>query len=295
MGRSKKDQKAIEKQLITEVLQILGYEVSKAKWQEQPDAVLTVCKSGVQKILGVEHTSYFNDTSAGVRSPRTPVAEFWNEVQKSLMRRICKRPDLTGILLTVQLRQQALPAKPAKGRQQELLARSLAKELVEFMLAHPSKVKQWYFYNRHTFATLPTMSQIVESVRIHRWTNDVVYASHGAWDCGNVTTGHIGLSPDYLVSAIKNKDGKAANYSFPLNSKKWLLIAADSLTPSSAVGPADAQNWSNPNLLATCEKSVFDRILFWERTRCWYKWLKPFCPVCQYREPYIQYGDESVS
>ena len=40
--------------------------------------------------------------------------------------------------------------------------------------------------------------------------------------------------------------------------------------------------WADQRLRSLCQSSIFDRIIFWERPRRWYKWLKPEQPVVCY-------------
>lgn len=87
MARVRRTQKEREAFLIREFLRELGYRVSRPNWTtESPDAFVTVSKGKRRKRIGIEHTAYFNDTVAGKRSPLTPVANFWELVQASLVR-----------------------------------------------------------------------------------------------------------------------------------------------------------------------------------------------------------------
>jgi hypothetical protein len=87
----------------------------------------------------------------------------------------------------------------------------------------------------------------------------------------------------YIKSAIKNKNKKATKYNWGNANEKWLLIAASGGNLSNNAGPATQNvNWADIELLNSCSNSLFDRIVFWERIRCWYKWLKPSEKVVMY-------------
>jgi len=80
----------------------------------------------------------------------------------------------------------------------------------------------------------------------------------------------------YIKSAIKNKNRKATNYNWGGAEEKWLLIAASGANLSNHAGPPQQTvNWADTHLLELCGESPFDRIVLWERTAHWYKWLKP--------------------
>jgi hypothetical protein len=100
MSRSYRKQKQLEKFLIQNFFEMLGYKNSQPRWPERPDAFLTLHKGNERKRVAIEHTSYFNDTEPGECSPLTPAAEFWGEVQTSLCRRINRHnnPNLTNIV-----------------------------------------------------------------------------------------------------------------------------------------------------------------------------------------------------
>ena len=64
----------------------------------------------------IEVTDHYNDTVAGRLSPRTPVGNFWQLVEASLVRRISHRKPLTGILGSVRFnRKVAWPTGKGKA------------------------------------------------------------------------------------------------------------------------------------------------------------------------------------
>ena len=68
----------------------------------------------------------------------------------------------------------------------------------------------------------------------------------------------------------------AVKYNWMSAHEKWLLIVAAGDTLSNNAGPPDQQvNWNNSVLCDLCRKSPFDKTVFWEYTRNWYKSLKP--------------------
>ncbi len=288
MPRIYRTQKEYEGFLIREFLGHLGYRISNPKWQERPDALLTLSKRARRKRVAVEHTDYFNDTVHGQRSPLTPTDEFWKAVQASLVRRISHRKDLTGILATVRFTNNLPnPAKPSNYCQ---LSRSLATELVAFVEAHPVRKSQHIQFRHRDFNGYQTLESLLSSILLSRWTDDVVLASRCSWTCSNVTTGGIGLNLSYIKTAIENKNKKANNYeNWGDAREKWLLISASGSNLSNHAGPPMQNvNWADSELLDLCRNSPFDRIVFWERIRNWYKWLKPSKEVVQYKDPYIK-------
>lgn len=284
MPRIFRTQPEYERLLIKEFLSALGYTISRPKWPDKPDALLTLCKGAGKTRVGIEHTEYFNDTVAGKMSPLTPVDEFWRIVQTSLVRRIGHRRHLTGISARVCFAEK-LPVPP-NGTE---LARRLAKELVDFIEAHPVRESQRILWRARDFdERCPTLRSLLASLSLLRETDDVGFASRCSWTCSNVVTGHVGLNVRYIKSAIENKNKKAGNYAWSDANEKWLLIAASGATLSNHAGPP-MQNvdWAETELMELCRNSPFDRIVLWERVLCWYKWVKPDRRIVQYRNPYI--------
>ncbi len=286
MPRIYRTQQECEQFLIREFLDHLSYRISNPKWPDRPDALLTLSKGRKRKRVAIEHTKYFNDTVAGCRSPLTPIDEFWKLVEASLIRRFSHRKHLTGISATVEIKSDiSLPNKLAR---QKDLARQLAKELVNFVEAHQVRKSQHLRFHCRDFNGYPMLVSMLSRLWLSRWTDDAVPAFRGHWICSNITSGGICLDLEYIKSAIKKKNEKATKYNWGNANEKWLLIAASDGNLSNEAGPAIKNvNWADPELLDLCCESLFDRIVFWERIRCWYKWLKPSEKVVQYKDPYI--------
>ncbi len=288
MVRTIEIQKIIEKQLIQELLRELGYSVTKFQPTEKPDAIVSVVKAGVKSKLCIEHTSYFNDTVAGKCSPKTVLAEFWEEVQASLKRRICKRPKLGAVQLSLGFRKKA----PIPGRldEQRLLARSLASELVLFMINNPVRIGKFTRYGRHDWNPVSKLGELVDNMHMSRWDCEDAVASNCSWNCMDISGGSIGLSLNNIISSINQKNKKAKNYIWNRNSELWLMIVADGAIVSNHAGRHQQKvAWSDTDLALACKQSPFDRILFWDQRRCWYKWLKPQRQIKQYRDPYLHF------
>ena len=278
MPRIFRTQKEREILLIREFLGHLGYKILRAKWKEQerPDALLTLSKGkqGKRIVIAIEHTDYFNDTEPGKRSPLTPINDFWRVVQASLIRRVSHRKHLAGVEVSVNLR-----GKPPIPKKHKELAKQLAKELIAFMEAHPvRKLDELYFRrrDRRNFNGYPMLESMLSWLWLSRWTNDLVPASRSSLTCSNLRAGFIGLNLRYIEIAIAKKNKKAKKYSWGDAEEKWLLIAASGGIINNSAGPAIPDvDWANTNMLDLCRNSPFDKIVFWERYRCWHKWLKP--------------------
>jgi len=287
MPRIYRTQKECEQFLIREFLGHLGYRISNPNWPDRPEALLTLSKDKKRKLVAIEHTTYFNDTVAGRLSPLTVIDEFWRLVQASIVRRISHRKHLTGIFAGVKLKSNlSLPWGLVK---QQNPARQLAKELVNFAEAHRVRQLEHLRFDYRNFNGYPMLEFMLSRLMLSRWTDDVFLASRCSWTCSNITTGGICLSLKYIKSAIKSKNNKATKYNWGNASERWLLIAACGSNLSNQAGaPMQNVNWADPDLLNLCCESPFDRIVFWERTRCWYKWLKPSEREVQYKNPYIK-------
>jgi hypothetical protein len=285
MPRVYRTRKGMEQLLIREFVRSLGYKVLKCKWQEGPDAILTLSKG--KKRVAIEHTDYFNDTLAGVGSPLTPIAEFWKAVHASLMCRISHRRHLAGIGGRVSLKRNTYTTKNCTGSNTHL-ARQLAEGLVAFAEDHPVRKHEYPRFRHRDFGKYPILDCLCDRLLLSRVSDDAIHTSHCSWRCSNITTGIINLNLEYIKSAIENKNKKADKYKWDNADEKWLLIAAGGGHLGNGAGPCTQNvNWADPNLVALCHNSPFDGIVFWERICRWYKWLKPDEDVVQYENPYI--------
>ena len=92
--------------------------------------------------------------------------------------------------------------------------------------------------------------------------------------------------------AIGKKNQKARKYNWNDADECWLLITASGAIVSNlAARPVPDESWIDANLWKACSESPFHRIIFWERTNQWYKWLKPETPSVQYGDPGIRFDD----
>ncbi|MGD9109658.1 MAG: hypothetical protein PVG93_01840 [Phycisphaerales bacterium] len=280
MPRIYRTQKGVEQFLIREFLGYLGYRISNPKWQERPDAFLTLSRGGKRKLVAIEHTEYFNDTKAGQLSPLTLIANFWRLVQASLVRRISHRKHLTGISAWIDIKKNLSLANKLAG--------PLAKELVDFVEAHQVRQSEYLQFCCCDFNGYPMLESMLSELRLSRWTDNAVHASRCSWTCDNITSGYIRFDLEYIKSAIKNKNRKAAKYNWGNANEKWLLIAASGGNLSNNAGRAKQNvNWADSDLQSMCCNSLFDRIVFWERIHRWCKWLKPSEKIVHFKNPYI--------
>ena len=275
--RTKKERECL---LIREFVEHLGYTVSSPKWQERPDALLTLRNARGTKRVAIELTDHYTDTIAGQRSPLTPIGDFWRIVETSIMRRISHRPHLTGLLGTMSFKSN--PALPAgQGRALRIAtqdkARKLAAEIIDFAEDPPIVTQSgWHIFRRRDFTAYPTMEGLLEFFRLSRVADEYVGASRCNWNCSNINAGHIAVSMHYIKSAIAAKNKKASGYeNWGKTEEKWLLIAAGGGNVNTHAPRFEpSTKWSDPILQTLCSASLFDRIVFWERVGRWCKWLK---------------------
>ena len=274
MRRRYRTKKEIEKHLIREVLKGLGYKISNIKrsWQERPDAMLTLIKGGKRKRVGIELMDYFNDTTVGIVSPLTIVKEFWKQVHTSLMRRISHRKHLGVFAGDVKFKDNVPTPNGNIAK-----ARSLAKELVDFLELHHPEISDIAAFNNYNgdFDRFSILTSLCDSIRISRCADGQTFMYQ--WKCTDIHAGFIGINQEYIKTAVKKKNKKAAEYeNWEGADETWLVITAGAQILSNHAGsrPKDTV-WADPKLQELCNKSIFDRIIFWESVSGWYKWLKP--------------------
>ena len=276
MPRIYRTPKEVEQFLFREFARHLGCRISKPKWQESPDVILTLSNVRGKRRVAIEHTGFYNDTTHGMGSPLTAIGEFWRLVQSSLTRRLSHRKHLTGLLVTVTFKQN--PAIPTGRRAAKLpVARLLATELITFVEQHSHVPisRHYRFSNRDHFSHLPTMASLLGSLRLVRFTDEPSFASGRIWECSNITTGFTGINLNYIKTAIDNKNRKALKYNWGDAEQRWLLIASAGHYVNDSAGPREQDvNWDDPDLKTLCRASPFDKIVFWERVGEWHKWLK---------------------
>lgn len=284
MPRLRRTPKGIEKYLITEFLQLLGYRISKPVWGDRPDGVLTVSKAGTRLRVGLELTGYYVDAVPGVASPGAELAEVWERVQDSLVARIShmrgnRRRVLSSICATVRLR----PAleKPRKGERGSV-ARALAAELVE--IAEASRLPVGGSRRLCRFAArYPMLQAAVQSLRLCRTGVDAYICPRFNWGCSNAAFAWLSLETQTVEMTILAKSKKSRTYAWGNCGERWLVVAAAGRTIFNCAGPwRSSIDWSYPALRAICSGSGFHRIFFWERSDRWCKPVWPEAPVVHF-------------
>jgi len=176
------------------------------------------------------------------------------------------------------VRASQFPASTFNGERDNL------KELVDFVETHPVAQSEHVSFHRRDFGGYSDLESLLDSLSLSRWTNDEVFVSRCGWTCSNITMGGICLNLSYINSAIEMKNKKAAKYQWGDAKERWLLIVASGRTLSNNAGPSIQNvNWADADLMKLCQSSPFNRIIFWERSRCWYKSLLPNMPIVEFK------------
>lgn len=267
MPRVYRTPKEYEQFLIRRLLRRMGYRITRATWQERPDALLTVVKDRSKTILGIEHMDYFNDVLPGKVSPLTGLGWFWRIVQTSLCRRLNYQQHLRSLMVIVEFR-DPFPKPPRTPTARLQLARDVAAELVRLALSNPLTPGE-----HRTLRTFPPecprLSSLLSQVRFMRAESDIWQSWRMAWTCSNLTAGDTGFIVRHLTAAIQCKTRKSATYNWRSAEKKWLLITASGATPAQCSASEQIAEWNDPDLRKAAPCSGFDRILFWDYPHDW--------------------------
>ncbi len=278
MPRRKRTKKEGERFLIREAAQAMGYRVVRMCGCERPDAIVVLERNGIRKRVGIEHTGYYHDASPGSASLAN-LKEFWDLVQSSIVRRVCRDARLRRVDAKVSLRSPKAQLL-RKRRDLAKLARDLAAELVA--LARATDCRDRYVNVRRFLPLYPLVGQYVQEVTLKEWPHGIGSPRQN-WRCSNIRASSVSLKIGHIVKAIQDKDDKAKGYNWRGAQEKWLLIVADGETTQAVAGPeSQAWKWNDAVLRSVCNTSVFDRIVFIERAARWYKELKPESQVVRF-------------
>lgn len=251
----------------------MGYRITNPCWTERPDAVLTISNGKSRRRVGIEHTDYYNDTQHGKCSKLTYLDEFWRRIQSSLKSRISHRKKISNILANVTFKTNVHISRNRNNRNQE--ARDIAKELVLFTIQNPPSKDEWSTTRELCVQDFPKLHLYCSKISLYKRQSCSTY-THCTWRCTNTTGGHIGLKIDHVKSAVVNKNNKAVNYSWENVDEKWLLISASGSNVSTSAGPdIPSDKWIQPDLIAACSTSIFDRIYFFEYVLNWHREIWP--------------------
>lgn len=271
MRRSKKT----ELTLIREALELMGYHVSKLRGSEKPDAHAEVTRGGATHRLGIEHTRYHVDVppDATGGSPGSRLDNVWNEVRKSLFRRLRPRKHQLPVSVHVYMhRDKELPVRESRNFAAELVS------LVEKNIPEQDGgVELEIFPN-----TYPLLRKYCSEVAI----DNIAPAVSFDWSCANTSGSWVGVQLDHVVHHVCEKAEKRRNYQQTGMDEIWLIICAEGTPIVSSAGPClGGVEWTKHDLVAACKSSGFDRILFYERTLQWCQPVWPFGKVYSKAKP----------
>jgi hypothetical protein len=276
-------QKKVEKLLIREFLEnVLGMTIRRLQGRSPPraDARAVIKANGRDAVLEIELTEYHVDRPCDQKggSPGARLNSFWGNVRESLYRRLTRKPINVEVLVTLD---DASAVKADK-------ARAFAEELVRFARGFDfpppgtctitvfkpqfPRMAEYMpssedFIVRDLRPNFPLLAEFVTRLIL---TKVSYHALH--WTCTNASAAMVGLSIERVKADVQKKANKA--YKWGKNAEKWLLICASGGSIVGTAGPQPApETWQDEELLATCSKSPFHRIYFWDRPHRWQKRL----------------------
>lgn len=281
--------KEIELWKIQEFLQLAEYHVEEYKSCEKPDFICTVSQLGQAetKVIGIEHTDYYNDATPGQPSPGQLLYDFWGVVTAVIESRIDEKSEFHNVHGHFKMNKQELKSK-ANTIKSELEATSLSDAIAnqmydlvgEFLLSSDQE-RSYCTYQQKPENMLPipgTYSELnkyflqIDLEKVDFWLS-IRYGWHA-----NVNASHIGLSAPKLIEIVHDKQEKCCDYSTDNTDELWLLIAAPATTVYNATPhhPFVVENLDNVELRDACESSRFNKVFFWSRkSPAWQKQIWP--------------------
>lgn len=270
--------KEIELLKIKEFLQLAEYHVVEYKPFERPDSIFTVrqLEQAGTKVIGIEHTDYYNDATPGQPSPGQLLYDFWGVVTGVIESRIDENSEFHNVHGYFKMNKQELRSKARTvGSKQEAVSLSVTianqmYDLVGEFLHSADQERSYCTYQRIPENMLPipgTYSELdnyflqIDLQKVDFWQS-IRYGWHA-----NVNASHIGLSAPKLIEIVHDKQEKCRDYSTDNTDELWLLIAAPATTVYNATPhhPFVVENLDNLELRDACESSGFNKVFFWSR------------------------------
>lgn len=281
--------KEIELLKIKEFLQLAEYHVVEYKPSERPDSIFTVRESGQAgtKVVGIEHTDYYNDATPGQPSPGQRLYDFWGAVTGVIESRIDEDSEFHNVdgrfkLNKQQLRSKAKTVRSKPGADSIIVA--IANQLYDLVgefLVSSDQERSYCTCEPMPENMLPIPSIYAELneyfLQIDLQKVDFWQSIRYGWHA-NVHASHIGLSAAKLIEIVHDKQDKCRGYSTDNTDELWLLIAAPATTVYNATPnhPGVVANLDNVALRGTCESSGFNKVFFWSRMPpTWFKQIWP--------------------
>ena len=265
--------KRAEKFLIRKFLESLGYDVPRLAGGERPDARATVSRDGRTSRLGVELTLYHVDAAPGTKkgSHGSQLHAFWQEVQRSLFRRL--NPRRTPLTLDVHVSlKRGVKTYPSE-------ARSLAAELVAFAQENAPKPGQ-----RVSVKAFPGTYPLIEKYMRKVIVSNIAPAVAFHWGCTEASTASVGVVVEHVTKHVETKGRKCRTYKWGNVDGRWLLICASGWPIVSSAGPRpESVDWRSAELVEACISSGFDKIFFYERPWEWCQQVWPYRPAIKSR------------
>ena len=130
--------KEIELFNIKQFLQLAEYHIEKYKSFERPDSIFTVRQLGQTetKVVGIEHTDYYNDATPGQSSPGQLLYDFWGSVTRVIESKIDEDSEFHNVHSYFKLNKPELmsKAKTVKSREEgDRLVVTIANQLYDLV------------------------------------------------------------------------------------------------------------------------------------------------------------------
>jgi hypothetical protein len=231
-----------------------------------PDIKVRCSRRGQEHLVGIEVTEYQVDRGP-YGSPARARAEFWRRIWRILRRnyfpRLC---DLWPFDVVVTPRQEAPPRTTE--------ARVVARELVDFVLAHPSANDDPAVFRSArqrgkagVFDDYAALRRCVDNVLIRRRSGRTVDPPY--WRLGGAAM--VGVDPSQIARTISAKGKKGGCYDLTDTDECWLLICATGETVCDRAGPRmeGKELLKDTDVRDAVRRSGFDRVVFWERVGKW--------------------------
>lgn len=259
--------------LVRHFLGVAGYQTFVAQGGDRPDAEAHCRVDGNNIWLGIEFTDYYGDAEAGWGSRAQRINTQWSGIWRDIGPTVVADPLLSQFDVQLIFGKGWAPSK--------LETKDIGDEILNFVRRYagregrkfPGALELWELYTHENyFDQFPLLKKYCQKIYLTKRISDMP----PTWGWNNDAI--LNVNPKQLAAIIHRKSKKGRKFDWRDVDRKWLVIIAGTGVATSLLGPYDAQvdqALHSPQVMQAAERSVFDRVVLWERFCGWVEDIFP--------------------